>query len=675
MTEWYVRIDGQERGPGSTDALRGFLKNNEPKRFHVWREGFDGWKLASEVPELSGQVRPPSPTLIAGEPIAGQVVAGRVVTIERKAWRWAKFGALGGVALAVFNISILEDWSSDPVILVDQFLGLLLPYGLIGLASGAIFDAISGPAAPLPAPDLAAVQPRRGGNFIVRHWRGDLKLWVSYWVISFVSYVTVAVVGVAAPAIFKTKTGFYPPAIFATFVTIWGSALVVSTWQTVGLWRSAWRYSEERARAGRSRIWGGVAQVLCVLGALGGIGNFVSSGAPQLREAYSIAFLNDPNIPDYAIRVMRDGTEAEIVGGFKYGLTDDFTKILSASKAIKVVHLDSIGGRLGEGRRLYELIRDRGLTTYVSSNCLSACTVAFAGGKERHLRKGATLGFHRGAFPGSKEREWDGVQATVFRRAGFDGNFIKTALSTPHSDMWRPSEDVLIKARVVTRVSDGSQFAYSGLGTIETDKTALSERLVRASPVMLAMQQRFPKQFATFLDEYQAGITKGKTRQEMKVMLRDKLMPFLEATIPLADDDVVLEYSRLVVDQYVALSNTNASHCYAYASSDRADLSFKDELPEGLMTREAELQERAIRTATKREAMNEATKSALFKRVIDRLLAAGLPAADIALMAQRKVEPINHARYCAAAIKFFREALRLPERDAAAVMRNVLKQR
>jgi hypothetical protein len=45
------------------------------------------------------------------------------------------------------------------------------------------------------------------------------------------------------------------------------------------------------------------------------------------------------------------------------------------------------------------------------------------------------------------------------------------------------------------------------------------------------------------------------------------------------------------------------------------------------------------------------------------------------LMAQSKVEPINHARYCAAAIKFFREALNLPKRDAAALMRNVLKQR
>ena len=33
--------------------------------------------------------------------------------------------------------------------------------------------------------------PRRG-NFIVRHWRGELPLWVSYWVIGIGGTVTVA---------------------------------------------------------------------------------------------------------------------------------------------------------------------------------------------------------------------------------------------------------------------------------------------------------------------------------------------------------------------------------------------------------------------------------------------------------------------------------------------------
>jgi hypothetical protein len=152
-------------------------------------------------------------------------------------------------------------------------------------------------------------------------------------------------------------------------------------------------------------------------------------------------------------------------------------------------------------------------------------------------------------------------------------------------------------------------------------------------------------------------------------------LPVVEAIIPLADDDVVLDYGRVVVDEYVALNNRSASHCYAYASSDRADLSFRDELPASLIARELELKERAIRTAARREAVSEAKRFALSKQVMERLLAAGVPMADISLMVQPKVEPVNHARYCSATIKYFREALELPERDAAALMRNVLKPR
>jgi hypothetical protein len=167
---------------------------------------------------------------------------------------------------------------------------------------------------------------------------------------------------------------------------------------------------------------------------------------------------------DYAIRVMRDGTEAEIVGGFKFGLTEDFVKILSASRQISVVHLDSIGGRLGEGEKMFKLIRDRGLNTYVSSKCLSACTLAFAGGRERFLHRDASLGFHKGTFPGVREGDFDSIQRNVFRSAGFDETFIVEALSTPHNEMWRPSPQALMRAKVVTGIADGSKFAFSGLG-------------------------------------------------------------------------------------------------------------------------------------------------------------------------------------------------------------------
>src|SRR5262245_20200430 len=210
---------------------------------------------------------------------------------------------------------------------------------------------------------------------------------------------------------------------------------------------------------------------------------------------------------------MRDGTEAEIVGGLKYGLTDDFLKILGASPRVKVVHLNSIGGRLGEGEKLFEVIRGRGLTTYVSSKCMSACTLAFAGGRERYLRQGAVLGFHKGAFPGTDDDSFDDNQRAIFARAGFEPQFISKALSTPNSDMYKPELSVLMAAHVITDVTDGSQFAISGM-KMDLSKEDIALSLSKAMPVYQAMRERFPKTYDNFIDDFHQNIMRGKSEAE-----------------------------------------------------------------------------------------------------------------------------------------------------------------
>jgi hypothetical protein len=465
VSDWYILIDGQARGPGTTADLIAYLQQNDPAHTQVWRDGFEGWTLARDVPELAaalatappGAEPPHSPSAPASVPAVARTAAppGPQVSlaepqtrVKSRARRWAKYGALIGLVYAVVSIAAGSAHSSEPAYLAGYVGGGVLFCTLLAVIAGAAADLVrrSKPAAASPAPP-------RGGNFIVRHWRGEYRLWISYWIVTFAgNFAAAIVIGIIVAAV-RLKGGYNPLGIFAAFIAIWSCALVVSVWQFVGVWRSARRYKAERLAAGRFRFWGYAAQVMCVLGTLGAFATFARDGAPQVAEAYRMAFENDPGIPDYSIRVTRNGAELEITGGFKYGLTDEVLRRLAEPNDIKVVHLTSFGGRLGEAQRLYEVIRDRRLSTYVSSRCMSACTLAFAGGRERYLRKGATLGFHRGAFPGVKERDLDDTQAAVFRQAGFDAKFIETALATPNTGMWRPSEDVLLKARVVTRVA------------------------------------------------------------------------------------------------------------------------------------------------------------------------------------------------------------------------------
>ena len=366
-------------------------------------------------------------------------------------------GAIAGLAIAIFNILALGTGSWHPAALAGCVLAAVLTAALLGSVAGTIADGTRlDPTAAAAA--VGATAHKRTRNFVTRFWRGEVRLWVSFWIVGLLVSIALIFVSPLMIALFDAENGHRPLNIFTASALTWSCIAALSVWEPVGLWRSASRYMQQRLHAGRRPFWGVLAQIWVVFGVASGIVTAIVEAGPQLIENYRVAFQNDPDTPDYAIGVTPDGTEAMIAGGFKFGLTDDFARVLDAARGIKVVHLDSVGGRLREGKRLYDLIRDRGLSTYVSSECLSACTLAFAAGRERYLKKGAQLGFHRAFFPGVDESEFNGLLEPVFRQAGFEGDFIARVLSTPHDDMWTPDADVLLKAKVVSKVVDGDAF-------------------------------------------------------------------------------------------------------------------------------------------------------------------------------------------------------------------------
>jgi hypothetical protein len=318
-------------------------------------------------------------------------------------------------------------------------------------------------------------------NLAARHWRGQLPLWVSGWVLGVGSAVVVSVMP-AVIANFTAGQSYNPALIFSATAAVWIAVFAVAVWQVVGLWRSAARHAGTPRRNGTAAadvaaLWSALARLVAIVGVASLVATFATQWLPQLDELYKIAFYDDPEIPAYAIRMTADGTEAEITGGFKYGLADDFAAIARDAPRLRVVRLDSAGGRLGEGERLFTLIRDLGLDTYVASKCFSSCTLAFAGGRERILAKGATLGFHKADFPGVNENEFDGLQFRVFSAAGFATTFIAKALATPHRDLWRPSPDTLLAARVITAVADGRRRGRPALaGTPAAPRHAVASK-------------------------------------------------------------------------------------------------------------------------------------------------------------------------------------------------------
>jgi hypothetical protein len=664
-------MEGRARGPVPTNIVLDYLKTHNRTEIYVWREGLDGWRLAKDVAELGGASPPPVPLIAAVDDAKFLPADAKPRRKSRKA-RWFKIGAIIGLVYALVGIGAGRPSHQDAFFLAGYILGGVGFFGFVGFIAGVVANLIqrSAKTGSAASPEKAVSIASGHGNFIVRHWRGELPLWVSYWVINFLGNLCAVAVPILIAAVFASKNGYYPLSLFATFTVTWACVLVLACWELVGTWRSAKRYSSTRRQQGRHAFWGGLAQAAVIFGVFGSISTIARDGVPQIIETWRIAFQNDPDIPDYSIRVMRDGTEAEIVGGLKYGLADDFVKILGASPRVKVVHLNSIGGRLGEGEKLHDVIRSRGLTTYVSAKCMSACTLAFAGGRERYLRQGAVLGFHKGAFPGTDDDGLDHVQRAVFARAGFDPAFIAKALSTPNSDIYEPEPGALLAAHVITDVTDGNQFAISGLGT-ELSKEDIALSLSKALPVFQAMKERFPKSYDGFVDEYHQGVMRGKSETETIENARAKFIPFIRKLIPLADDDVLVDYARIQADQYAALNERNPTACYLYASgAENGNRSWQ--MTPDLRAREHAVQERVIRTAAKRPIINEALKETLWDKVRTRLKSHGVTESDLQIMGAETVDRSKHALYCALSIAVYREIARLPEREAATLVRAAL---
>jgi hypothetical protein len=124
---------------------------------------------------------------------------------------------------------------------------------------------------------------------------------------------------------------------------------------------------------------------------------------------------------------------------------------------------------------------------------------------------------------------------------------------------------VLLAAHVITDVNDGTRFAISGLGA-ELSKESIALSLSKALPTFRAMKERFPQSYDSFVDEYYQGVMRGKSEAETIEIARAKFIPFVRQLIPLSDDDVLLDYARILAEQYTALNERNPTACYLYAS-------------------------------------------------------------------------------------------------------------
>ncbi|HEX9772876.1 MAG TPA: hypothetical protein VGA44_05375 [Steroidobacteraceae bacterium] len=138
-----------------------------------------------------------------------------------------------------------------------------------------------------------------------------------------------------------------------------------------------------------------------------------------------------------------------VAGEFQSGIARDFIRVLDEAPDAETVELQSPGGWVGEGIRIAEQIERRELSTRVTVQCSSACTLAFAAGARRLLASSGALGFHAGSAAtgiGDGNREFNAYM--LYR--GVDPEFLLKSNAVPPKDIWVPDLETLRSAGIVT---------------------------------------------------------------------------------------------------------------------------------------------------------------------------------------------------------------------------------
>jgi len=295
--------------------------------------------------------------------------------------------------------------------------------------------------------------PNASGNLLLRHWRGELPLPVSYWVMSLAATLVVFVLSAIVAAFDMVDA---PEPVAFAILGFLALAAVIVIWQIVGVWRSAENY---RARGG-PKIWAQLAMGLTALAAIRFVVDVFLIQAPVALEMLRIID-GDKDFSDYNVVVLDGGDVLSIAGPIGFGLTARVDDALASFDNVRVVRLSSEGGRLAEAYRLGERIRDRGLSTHVAAECSSACVIAFASGAERLLGPEARIGLHEVSFPGLAPR-WSESERRKYieflKGQGVSAGFVNAAMRRGGEGMWYPTHEQLIDAGLASAMAEDGEF-------------------------------------------------------------------------------------------------------------------------------------------------------------------------------------------------------------------------
>jgi len=380
-------------------------------------------------------------------------------------------------------------------------------------------------------------------GYIARHWRGELTLPVSFWVNNVLLSFPVGM-SIGALAAWITVKGDYLRGGSIAILVGWPLLVFFSVWCIVGAWRAATAHAD----SGGSSFWATVAKLALFLSGLSTgastLWDFVPNVGSYLRMARGI----DP-IGNVQATLSADGRRLRLEGPLGMGDSARVRALAAKATGLRIVELDSPGGRLKEGEQIAQLVRGAAWQTRTTGACESACTLIHMAGQRRQLLPGAKLGFHR-ASSGSLNPVLDNLAnrelTRIYREAGLPENFIERTLATPASRIWHPSRDELVSAGLV---SVGERPLDIELP--DSAKAPASEYAdaMTASDTWLAVEKRFPGAMQAAAKRMAEARAAGLAGDEVQVQGQQVIERHLPALLAAAGPELRESYLALLAAQ------------------------------------------------------------------------------------------------------------------------------
>lgn len=424
--------------------------------------------------------------------------------------------------------------------------------------------------------DAAAGRIPRGG-FLAAHWRGDLPLGRSLWLHAVLAGGLAGLAATALSVLVDVTAGSVR-LMAAAALLAWPVALALQAWGIVGAWRSAGRHGHTRPP------WIGLAaRGLLVLIGVAALAAAAWRDVPRTNTLARLVLGSDPQ-GQAAVSLSDDGHRLQLRGWLAPGDAARVQQAMAAAPAVRVVEVDSPGGRFQEALQLAGVLRGQGWTVRVRGTCRDACTLVLMAGAVRQLMPDAQWGIARPAAVSANPLFKPLVRqrlAALYVAAGIPEPLVKTGMALPHDFHWRAAWDELAAAGVVTTLPYPLDVALPR--GREAPAAELADTL-RSHPRWQGLDRRFPGTIAAAAERLHGARAGGADDDTAMLAALETIEPVLAKLLFNASPELREQFAQLLLQALQAPRAEGSSACVGLLSGEARA---RRAMPAALAAREA----------------------------------------------------------------------------------------